>query len=164
MLDKYLSTFQSNFIHLDIARQILGQALRLVDATIFDALLLRKDLCSPHSAQELTSKLDPLTRWLTESAGTPWVGEPTAHLKMTRQALNLFVIPDASRMQLCTDPSFRGKTCPDLNTWQIRQLLTMYSPDDGQEKVPLHLLHQLSSYIGKHVRVLRCFVKTCKQR
>lgn len=50
---------------------------------------------------------------------------------------------DAKRRMICSDPEFRHKMCPDLNVFQIRQLLSMYTPEPGSEKVPLQLLVEL---------------------
>jgi hypothetical protein len=39
--------------------------------------------------------------------------------------LGLLLMDDAKRRRVCGDAEFRHKMCPDLNVFQIRQLLSM---------------------------------------
>jgi hypothetical protein len=64
-------------------------------------------------------------------------------MKMEKKGLGLLLMDDLKRRRICEDGEFRQKMCPDLNVFQIRQLLSMYTPEPGHEKVPLQLLGEL---------------------
>ena len=50
---------------------------------------------------------------------------------------------DKRKRKLCEDPETREKDCPSLNVWQLKQLLSLYTPTEGEEKLPLDLLAKL---------------------
>ena len=60
-----------------------------------------------------------------------------------KKAAKVLVMSDKRKRKLCEDPETREKECPSLNVWQLKQLLSLYTPTEGEEKLPLDLLAKL---------------------
>jgi hypothetical protein len=61
------------------------------------------------------------------------------------KAAKVLVMSEKGKRQLCESAAAREKECPSLNVWKLRQLLTMYTPDEGEQKLSLSVLSKLFS-------------------
>jgi len=107
-------------------------------------------LCNYSRGEEILRKLKKLDGWVKET-GAEWVGQSFDSLQHVLQVLpspqkkaaKVLVMSDKRKRKLCEDPETREKDCPSLNVWQLKQLLSLYTPTEGEEKLPLDLLAKL---------------------
>jgi len=121
-----------------------------------------QDLCNYSRGEEIQKKLKKLEAWVKD-IGVEWVGQSfdcLQHVLQVKdrtpypsrphfternlpQAAKVLVMSDRGKRKLCEDAAARERECPDLNAWQLRQLLSMYTPTEGEEKLPLDMLAKL---------------------
>jgi len=142
VLNYFLNILQSNFIDVAIVRQFFEHTFSYIDSFLFDVLLLRKDLCSRKKGYEIRANLRKLERW-SEETGAEWVGNAGACLSHIQQATGVLLMSNLEKRKICTDPPTRLAKCSSLNVFQIRLLLSMYTPDEGEDKIPLELMVRL---------------------
>eukprot|EP01087_Luapelamoeba_hula_P019988 TRINITY_DN671_c2_g1_i4.p1 TRINITY_DN671_c2_g1~~TRINITY_DN671_c2_g1_i4.p1 ORF type:complete len:2510 (-),score=661.45 TRINITY_DN671_c2_g1_i4:15-7070(-) len=142
ILNDYMLEFQSNFIHFGLSNQFFQQVFRFIDSVLFNVLLLRKDLCNYRSGEEIQHKLLRLESW-AKDIGQEWVGRSFECLQHVRQAAKVLVMNQRQRKQLCVDTSYRQQECPNLNVTQLKQILSLYTPSQGEDKFPLDLIAKL---------------------
>eukprot|EP01102_Stenamoeba_stenopodia_P010426 TRINITY_DN313_c0_g2_i1.p1 TRINITY_DN313_c0_g2~~TRINITY_DN313_c0_g2_i1.p1 ORF type:complete len:1518 (+),score=388.08 TRINITY_DN313_c0_g2_i1:55-4608(+) len=145
VLSEFLRLFQANFVFVNLVQQFFELVFTIIDAIIFNDLLLRKELCTFMRANEIDTCVHLLEFWGSK-AGTEWLGNALEKLNHTQQAANLLLMRDKTTI---SNKKERTKVCPDLTLTQIKQILSLYTPDSFEEKVPYAALYAISKESAK---------------
>jgi hypothetical protein len=98
ILSDILRVFQTNFVYVSFVQQFFEIVFSIVDALIFNDLMLRKELCTFMKANEIDTTIQFLEFW-GKKAGSEWLGDALEKLNHTQQAANLLLKRDKSTIQ-----------------------------------------------------------------
>ena len=119
-----------------LLRQIYAQVFYLINATIVNTLLLRKDLCHWSKGMQIRCNLTALEEWAHKFG----LDDSRDQLGEAVQITQLLQV-NKSRME---DVDAIRQGCDRLNALQIQKILTMYSPGDGEERVPASVIRAVT--------------------
>lgn len=116
------------------------QLAYFISATCLNNLLLRKDLCNWSKGLQIQFNISNLEGWLRDHK----MEMAKIQLVAIGQATKLLQMPKHTMDDI--DPVMT--TCTDLNYMQIQKILTMYTPDAVEERVPVLVIREIEK-IGR---------------
>jgi len=114
-----------------------------MNATIFNEVIVRKELCSIQEAKKLNAALVKIEKSLRSENGDMWIGSFSEHFRKTTQMIQLIM----GKIDGINRPEVRKKVCPDLSLLQIKQIYFMYNQNCSGEygdPVPEEVMSQLA--------------------
>ncbi len=111
-----------------LVRQVFDQVFYLINATVVNTMLLRKDLCHWSKGMQIRCNLTALEEWVHKQGL-----EDCKHQLVEAVQLTQLLQVDKTRVE---DVDAIRQCCDRLNVVQIQKILTMYSPGDGEDRVP----------------------------
>ncbi|EGG16236.1 myosin [Cavenderia fasciculata] len=136
-LSKVFSTLQNYFVYDSTREMLFEQVFKYINSLLFNEILLRKDLCSLRSSIHLKMNISELEYW-SKGYGSEWAQRASNQLSQIKETIYVLMVDKT----LVTDSETRKQVCPNLTDAQIKQLLTMYSPDldSFEEPVPVETI------------------------
>ncbi|EGC33935.1 hypothetical protein DICPUDRAFT_98394 [Dictyostelium purpureum] len=125
----------------NICKLLFEQLFVYINAMIFNEILLRKDLCCLRSSIPIKMNISELEHWVKTHQGKEWSVSVCDKLKLLKEVVYILMI-DKTQLQ---NEELRKEICPTLSIAQLKQLLTMYSPDvdSFEDPIPLEILTTL---------------------
>jgi myosin heavy subunit len=121
-----LQLLHSNHIPEIIVSRIMKQLVTFIDVTIFNEILLRKDICSFAKGNTIKQNIEQLEGEIYTTTGYK------EKLSLVRQAIAILLVDKKS---LLMNEQTRRKLMPNLNYDQISRILKMYNPGEFENKV-----------------------------
>jgi len=137
-LTQYLNDF---YLQEELAKSIMGDIIYYINASAFNNLLVRKDLCTSRRGVQIQYNVTQIEQWCTQQG----FSEVTMHLSIISQAAKLLQL----KMRGQTDIDFVLDFCFLLNPTQIHKILSMYRDDETEKGVPPALLEYVSRKVVK---------------
>jgi myosin-5 len=128
LLSGVLAEFEKQFLDPKLIKQIFSQLFYVINATIVNNLLLRKDFCHWSKGMQVRYNLNQIEEW----ARTHSLEEVNERLI---EAVQICQLLQANKHKV-EDVDTIYETCNQLNPLQVQKILTMYTPGDLEEKVP----------------------------
>ncbi|KAN0024169.1 hypothetical protein ACTFIV_008569 [Dictyostelium citrinum] len=134
-------SLENCFINNNLCKLLFEQLFSFINAMIFNEILLRKDLCCLRSSIPIKMNISELEHWVKLHHGKEWSTSVCDKLKLLKEVVYILMI-DKTQLQ---NDELRDEICPTLSIAQLKQLLTMYSPDvdSFEEPIPLEILTSL---------------------
>jgi myosin-5 len=110
----------------NIIARAIQQIITFVDITLFNEILLRKDICSSAKANQMKYNVTQL-----EKEASIWTGT-TVVLPLVTQACNLLLCDKKT----LTQEKHRSIIAPNLNSLQILKILQMYNYNEFEARIP----------------------------
>jgi myosin-5 len=140
VLAKLLATMRANHVPQFLVRRFFMQIFSFINVQLFNSLLLRRECCSFSNGECVKTGLAELENWLA-AAGEAWVGAAWEELRYIRQAVQLLVTHQKSKMTLS---EITNDLCPVLSIQQLYRVSSMYWDDKyGAETVSQELLNAM---------------------
>eukprot|EP01103_Thecamoeba_quadrilineata_P015066 TRINITY_DN4644_c0_g1_i1.p1 TRINITY_DN4644_c0_g1~~TRINITY_DN4644_c0_g1_i1.p1 ORF type:complete len:855 (+),score=176.61 TRINITY_DN4644_c0_g1_i1:51-2615(+) len=140
-----LAQFQNNFLFPSTSKSLFQHSFALVDTSLFNHILSKRELCTKDAANEIQSHIIDKLHHAAEFLGEEWVGNAAAQMKLTRQATKLLASPSKSDGNVNL-----ASLCPDLRKSQIKHLLLRYQNGPTEKRVQVaHLSNNLSVHDGE---------------
>eukprot|EP01134_Creolimax_fragrantissima_P005427 CFRG5427T1 len=130
-------TLLSYGVDFHIISQMFMQLSYFISAQCLNNLLLRKDLCNWSKGLQIQYNVSQIEAWLSEHK----LPEAKNKLVSISQATKLLQMQKQSKEDVC----IILETCTELNYMQIQKILTMYTPDTADERVPVHVIREIES-------------------
>ncbi|KAF2071722.1 hypothetical protein CYY_006967 [Polysphondylium violaceum] len=141
-------------INENICKLLFEQIFSFINATVFNEILLRKDLCCTTSSIPLKVNISELEHWVKSHHDREWATPVLSKLRLLKEVFYILMI---DKTQL-SNQEMRQEICPTLSVAQLKQLLTMYTPDvdSFEAPIPLEILTSLmeSSQYNRNENVL----------
>jgi myosin-5 len=128
LLGNVLAEFEKHYLDPKLIKQIFSQLFYVINATIVNNLLLRKDFCHWSKGMQVRYNLNQVEEW----ARTHSLEEVNDRLV---EAVQICQLLQANKHKV-EDVDTIYETCNQLNPLQVQKILTMYTPGDLEEKVP----------------------------
>ena len=128
VLQNALEVLIHHFVEPKLIRQIFHQVFYFINSTMVNNLLLRKDFCHWSKGMQVRYNLTKVEEW----ARTNNIDGVSEALVESIEITKLLQV-NKTRLQ---DVDVIYETCQKLNPLQIQKILTMYSPDDYEERIP----------------------------
>ncbi|GAM27231.1 hypothetical protein SAMD00019534_104060 [Acytostelium subglobosum LB1] len=141
-LTNVFSLLQLCHVYDPIRQSLFEQIFHYIDSLMFNEIVLRRDLCCLRSSIQLKINISELEHW-AKSYGKEWSVKAISHLSQLKETIYILMIDKT----LLTHADIRKEVCPSITTAQIKQLLTMYTPDldSVEEPIPIEVLSALMS-------------------
>jgi len=131
VLSKYLLGLAHNFIFLSLVQKFFAQVFYFINATLFNEILLVRELCTVDKAVEIKMDLAMLENWIVEDGGL-WLENAEVQLEPLHEIITLLLMP---KKLIVSSQDLRREVIPHLNRTQVRQVLAMYTPTDLEERI-----------------------------
>jgi myosin V len=115
-----------------VLRQLFVQVFYLINAQCVNTIVLRKDLCHWSKGMQIRCNLTSLEEWAHKN------GLDDAKDQLI-EAVQLTQLLQANKTRVEDAETIRTN-CDRLNTTQIKKVLAMYTPGDGEERIPAALI------------------------
>jgi len=102
-----------------------------MDATIFNEIILRKDLCTFSAAFQLKMSLEEILQSLEEKAGQMVLGTRENWFPHTTQIINCLTF---DKKLLC-QAGIRKQVCPNLSLAQLKEMCTLYQCEEFENAI-----------------------------
>jgi len=102
-----------------------------MDATIFNEIILRKDLCTFSAAFQLKMSLEEILQSLEEKAGPMVLGNRDNWFSHTTQIINCLTL---DKKLLCQS-GIRKQVCPNLSLAQLKEMCTLYQCEEFENAI-----------------------------
>jgi len=103
----------------------------LMDGTIFNEIILRKDLCTFSAAFQLKMSLEEILQSLEENAGSMVLGSRERWFPHTTQIINCLTL---DKKLLC-QTGIRKQVCPNLTLIQLKEMCTLYQCEEFENAI-----------------------------
>lgn len=139
VLNRYAHLLLRQHHHFEgIVRQFFTQVVRFIDASLFNALMSQRELCTCGNGFQTKVELSRLEEWIKESLQYPLRNE----MEFTLQASTLLVVEKRTFAQ----EGAVEAVCPRLNYSQVLKLLQLFTPDQvAPEPVPPEVFSWISA-------------------
>ncbi len=128
VLNDVREALQRLYVEPKLLRQVFVQIFYLINANCVNQVLLRKDLCHWSKGMQIRCNLTTLEEWAHKSGLDDAKEQLVEAIQLTQLLqVNKTRIEDVEKIL---------STCDRLNAMQIQKVLTMYTPGDGEERVP----------------------------
>ncbi|KYQ93219.1 myosin-5b [Tieghemostelium lacteum] len=138
-ITNYLSQIQISLslekclVNNSLCKLLFEQLFTFINAMIFNEIILRKDLCCLSSSIPLKMNISELEHWLKSHHGKDWSQSVCDKLKLLKEVVYILMI---DKTQLANE-DLRREICPTMTTAQLKQLLSVYSPDIDSFEDPI---------------------------
>ncbi|KAM9974680.1 hypothetical protein ACTFIW_008142 [Dictyostelium discoideum] len=134
-------SLENCYINNNLCKLLFEQLFSFINAMIFNEILLRKDLCCLRSSIPIKMNISELEHWVKLHHGKEWSLSVCDKLRLLKEVVYILMI-DKTQLQ---NDELRDEICPTLSIAQLKQLLTMYSPDvdSFEDPIPLEILTSL---------------------
>ncbi|PRP79831.1 putative myosin XI [Planoprotostelium fungivorum] len=130
-LTRLVNSLAQNQVSASLSQQIFHQVFHSMNASAFNEVILRRDLCTMNKGLAIKMKLGTLRQWAKKAECKDWVGTCDKELDP------LFQLGSVLSMN---KPLIVGKDVRD----ELKQVLSLYQPDEPYEQpVPLSVLRHL---------------------
>eukprot|EP01133_Synstelium_polycarpum_P008413 gene8413-9895_t len=152
-LTKLFKDLQKCHIYDPLRQLLFEQIFTYINSLLFNEIVLRRDLCCLRSSIHLKINISELEHW-AKNYGREWSSKAIGHLSALKEAIYILMIDKT----LLTSADIRKEVCPSISSAQLKQLLTMYSPDldSVEDPIPLHVISAImeSSDYNKSENIL----------
>lgn len=128
LLGRVLATLREQQVHRSLVVGIFKQLFYIVNATMVNNMLLRKDFCHWSKGMQVRYNLTKLEEWAREQ-------ELEEVCDILSEALQITQLLQMNKSKP-EDVDVIYQTCDRLNPLQIQKILTMYTPGNYEDKVP----------------------------
>ncbi|KAM9985090.1 hypothetical protein ACTFIY_009513 [Dictyostelium cf. discoideum] len=125
-LSSIITIFQHRMVHFTLSQRFFNQVFCWIGALIMKGFMLRQTFCTETFATFVKTKIDFLTRW-ADDIGNVWVGDVANAFQQVREVINVLNIKDKEKI---IDDKIRKQYCPTLNSNQLKQVLSLFSPGE----------------------------------
>ncbi|KAK5574928.1 hypothetical protein RB653_010182 [Dictyostelium firmibasis] len=125
-LSSIISIFQHRMVHFTLSQRFFNQVFCWIGALIMKGFMLRQTFCTESFAVFVKSKIDSLTKWADE-VGNVWVGEVGNAFQQVREVIAVLNYKDKEKI---IDERTRKQYCPTLNSNQLKQVLSLFTPGE----------------------------------
>eukprot|EP01156_Anaeramoeba_ignava_P020685 Anaeramoba_ignava/c16853_g2_i1.p1 GENE.c16853_g2_i1~~c16853_g2_i1.p1 ORF type:complete len:290 (+),score=78.32 c16853_g2_i1:64-870(+) len=126
-LHKILKILQTNYFPEELIISIIKQIVYFIDCTLFHELLNRDGLCTQKKVLQIKLGLSQLEDWMFKN-GFKSITNEIRHIRQATDCITLNKI-------LIKEPNSCSEVCPDLNLFQIHELLSKFIPDEFDPQV-----------------------------
>ena len=91
LFSQLLQGFQETFLYLPLAQRLFEQVFAYVNCTLFNEILLRRELCSFTKGADVKLNLRLFEEWLG-AQGAAWVGKAPEQLRQVHQTINVLML------------------------------------------------------------------------
>jgi len=102
--------------------QFFKDVLRLINATLFNTLLRRKDLCTCANGFQIKIELSHIEEWISKTLKMP---ELRNLLDNISESTNVLVMSKS----MFGEKDNRTQVCPNINAVQLKRLIEYFTPD-----------------------------------
>ena len=128
------TSLKHNLVPSGVVNQMMDQAMRFIDSTLLNDILLRSDMCSYQKGVQIKFNATLLEQSISSSLGR------TMELKLIRQAATLLMM----KKDTLVNRDVRLQTVPNLNSAQIGKMLLNYIREDYEAPISQDLLRFFS--------------------
>jgi myosin heavy subunit len=139
MLQNHLTLFQQHCMLSSFSQQFFSHVFRFIDATIFNEIISKKELCKFAVAMQIKTSVDELIARVKRAGGEMWFGPVNKLFKHTQQMINCLTL-DKNMLSV---ENVRREVCPDLNLNQITQICTLYVPGEFEDPIPEEVIESI---------------------
>lgn len=132
MLQNHLTLFQQHCMLSSFSQQFFSHVFRFIDATIFNEIITKKELCKFAVAMQIKTSVDELIARVKRAGGEMWFGPVNKLFKHTQQMINCLTL-DKNMLSV---ENVRREVCPDLSLNQIKQICALYVPGEFEDAIP----------------------------
>jgi len=130
-LAEYLEYFREVSVDEYLVVSFFGDCIRLTDISIFNQIILRKDLCSFSKSFQLKTALEEIERRLERYGASNWISDKHMWFSLTKQILATLTM---DKKTLCYAEG-RKKHCPSMSLMQLRHICTLYQPEEFENSI-----------------------------
>jgi len=123
-----------------VVQQFFADIFHLMDATIFNETILRKDLCTFSSAFTLKMTLEEMCQTLSDQGGSTWLGNSETWFIHTRELINCLTL---DKKLLC-QPEIRRQVCPHVSLVQLKQMCSLYECEEFENAILSEVIASLN--------------------
>ena len=127
-LQSALTCFEKNFVEPSVVKQVFKQIFYMMNAVTVNNILLRKDFCNCFKGVQIRYNVTRLQEWAAQHK----LDDVKNSMTETVQLCQILQI-GKTRVQ---DVDVIYESGAQLNPLQIQKILTMYTPMDGEDRVP----------------------------
>jgi myosin heavy subunit len=131
-LGNCLQTFQTNRIEPRFVRQIFRQVFFFLNASIFNEIILRRDLCSSTKGMDIKIIISGLEEFCKRADTKEWLLGAAKELEPSKQVASVLLITNKT---ILSTQEGRSEVCHSISPLQLKQLLSNYQPGDFEEPV-----------------------------
>ena len=75
LVSQVLDVFQQNIVPIPVSKQIFHQVYAFINASVFNEVMLRRNLCKMATGMEYKMKFSRLEEWAKRPENRDWVGD-----------------------------------------------------------------------------------------
>jgi len=140
LLQKALSFFQVNMVHLSISQQFFSEVFLRINKILMNGVLLKQQFCTEAFGIYLKHRIEHLQN-IADEMGQMWIGNTENGFQGIKQIAAVLALQDKAQL---VEEKHRKHLCPNLNTLQLRQLLAMFTPGEFGKRVPISVINSVS--------------------
>eukprot|EP00026_Physarum_polycephalum_P000058 Phypoly_transcript_00058.p1 GENE.Phypoly_transcript_00058~~Phypoly_transcript_00058.p1 ORF type:complete len:2549 (-),score=561.62 Phypoly_transcript_00058:70-7716(-) len=140
-LQKTLSVFQVNLVHLSLSQQFFSEVFARINNILMNGVLLRQQFCTETFGAYLKTQIE-LIQSTADEMGQMWIGDVTACFQGIKQIASVLALSNKNSL---AEDKIRKATCPALNSLQLRQLLSMFTPGEFGKRVPIPVINAIGA-------------------
>jgi len=141
LLQKALSVFQVNMVHLSLSQQFFSEVFLRINNILMNGVLLRQQFCTEAFGVYLKHRIEHLQETADEM-GSMWIGKIDDCFQGIKQISAVLTLPNKASL---AEEKHRRHICPHLNVLQLRQLLALFTPGEYGKRVPVSVINSIAA-------------------
>jgi myosin-5 len=149
-LRHFLRILQESKVSETVIIYLMSQIMHFIDCSLFNEILLRKDLCSYAKGMEMKNNIAQLDDEVSQWLGTE------IQLSYVRQAATLLMM----KKNLIQQEEIRRNSIPNLTFPQISKLLQMFTRAEFEDPITIDTFHFLAKQSNNPLNEKTLFLTT----